>query len=279
MPTKLGEIAGCSMTRPCKYGLAMRPRRLFGFSAEPVDEAPCFFTGSITPGGCGLPSTDSLAGLVSAGKGKIQGGGAKRPSSSWMGGAIAHASMKQIRDWLLVAEKDPPRYFTLDDAEAAIPRTAYEQLVEDIKEYDAIWWGCRQMLHDLEYKSEPTAEYYKLWKRARSLCQRARGTEQPVIVDEQGRRRARDEADRLAQDALLIYFGLPEVVQRHFDERIQLPYPRDPLGGDRFRLVPLLKSILTYFPETPGKDGTAMQKLIKLALKAELHRRSSTKEE
>ena len=43
----------------------MRPRRLFGFSAEPVDEAPCFFTGSITPGGCGLPSTDSLAGLVS----------------------------------------------------------------------------------------------------------------------------------------------------------------------------------------------------------------------
>ena len=61
------------MTRPCKYGLAMRPRRLFGFSAEPVDEAPCFFTGSITPKGCGLPSTDSLAGLVLAGKGKIEG--------------------------------------------------------------------------------------------------------------------------------------------------------------------------------------------------------------
>jgi integrase len=41
---------------------------------EPVDGAPCFFTGSITPGGCGLPSTDSLSGFVSAGNRKIQGG-------------------------------------------------------------------------------------------------------------------------------------------------------------------------------------------------------------
>src|ERR1700727_1329536 len=74
MPTKLGEVAGCSITRPCECGLGLRPRRLFGFPLEPVDGAPCFFTGSIAPRGCGLPSTDSLSGFVSAGNGKIQGG-------------------------------------------------------------------------------------------------------------------------------------------------------------------------------------------------------------
>ena len=62
------------MTRPCKFGLGLRPRRLFGFRLEPVDGAPCFCTGSITLGGCGLPSTDSFTGLVSADNGKIQGG-------------------------------------------------------------------------------------------------------------------------------------------------------------------------------------------------------------
>ena len=56
------------MTRPCECGLDSRPRRLFGFPLEPVDGAPCFFSGSIAPGGCGLPSTDSLAGFVSAGQ-------------------------------------------------------------------------------------------------------------------------------------------------------------------------------------------------------------------
>ncbi len=59
------------MTRPCICGLAWRPRRLFGFSAEQVDGAPCFFTGSVALGACGLPSTNSLTGLVSAGKRKI----------------------------------------------------------------------------------------------------------------------------------------------------------------------------------------------------------------
>ena len=63
---KLGEVAGCSLTRPCKCGLASRPRRLFGFSTEPVDGAPCFCTGSIPLGGSGLPSTDSLSGFVPA---------------------------------------------------------------------------------------------------------------------------------------------------------------------------------------------------------------------
>src|SRR6201995_4721263 len=74
MPMKVGEVAGCSMTRPCKCGLASRPRRLFGFSMEPVDGAPCFCTGSIALGGSGLPSTDSLSGFVPAGNGKIRGG-------------------------------------------------------------------------------------------------------------------------------------------------------------------------------------------------------------
>ncbi len=63
------------MTRPCECGLDWRPKRLFGLLTEPVNGAPCFFTGSIALGGCGLPSTDSLSGPVSASKGKIQGGG------------------------------------------------------------------------------------------------------------------------------------------------------------------------------------------------------------
>ena len=51
------------MTRPCECGLGLRPRRLFGFPLEPVDGAPCFFSGSLTLGGCGLPSTDRLCRL------------------------------------------------------------------------------------------------------------------------------------------------------------------------------------------------------------------------
>src|ERR1700749_4459279 len=62
------------MTRPCECGLGLRPRRFFGFSMEPVDGAPCFFSGSLTLGGCGLPSTDRLADCFVAGNGKIQGG-------------------------------------------------------------------------------------------------------------------------------------------------------------------------------------------------------------
>jgi hypothetical protein len=73
------------MTRPCECGLATRPRRLFGFLVEPVDGAPCFFTGSIALGGCGLPSTDSLSGFVSAGNNKIQGGSASIPRAMMRG--------------------------------------------------------------------------------------------------------------------------------------------------------------------------------------------------
>ena len=61
------------MTRPCECGLGLRPRRLFGFSMEPVDGAPCFFSGSLTLGACGLPSTGRLADCFVAGNGKIQG--------------------------------------------------------------------------------------------------------------------------------------------------------------------------------------------------------------
>jgi hypothetical protein len=55
------------MTRPCECGLDLRPWRLFGFRLEPVDGAPGSRTGSITQGGHGLPSTDSLAGFKPAG--------------------------------------------------------------------------------------------------------------------------------------------------------------------------------------------------------------------
>jgi hypothetical protein len=43
---------------------------------RPCECATRFFTGSNAPGGCGLPSTDSLSGFLSAGNGKIQGGSA-----------------------------------------------------------------------------------------------------------------------------------------------------------------------------------------------------------
>mgnify|MGYP007135464248 CR=1 FL=1 len=62
------------MTRPCKCGLGLRPRRLFGFAVEPGDGAPCFFSGSLALGGCGLPSADRLADCFVARNGKIQGG-------------------------------------------------------------------------------------------------------------------------------------------------------------------------------------------------------------
>jgi hypothetical protein len=61
MPTKLGTAGMRSITRPCECGLDLRPRRLFGFLMEPMDGAPCFCSGSLTLGGCGLPSTDRLA--------------------------------------------------------------------------------------------------------------------------------------------------------------------------------------------------------------------------
>jgi transposase len=41
---------------------------------EPVDGAPCFFSGLLTLGGCGLPTTDTLADCFVTGNGKIQGG-------------------------------------------------------------------------------------------------------------------------------------------------------------------------------------------------------------
>ena len=52
----------CSMTRPCEYGLAARrPKRLSGFESVRVDGAPSSVTGSLTPGGHGLPPTAKVA--------------------------------------------------------------------------------------------------------------------------------------------------------------------------------------------------------------------------
>ena len=61
------------MTRPCKCGLDLRPKRLFGFPLEPMDGAPRFFSGSLALGACGLPSIDTIAGCFASGNGKIQG--------------------------------------------------------------------------------------------------------------------------------------------------------------------------------------------------------------
>ena len=50
------------MTRPCECGLAgRRPERLFGFESWWADGAPSSDTGSLTPGGHGLPSAANLA--------------------------------------------------------------------------------------------------------------------------------------------------------------------------------------------------------------------------
>ncbi len=66
------------MTHPCIYGLAMRPRRLFGFPMEPVDGTPCSDAGSITQGASGLPSIDIVADPLTAGNRDIQGARLKR---------------------------------------------------------------------------------------------------------------------------------------------------------------------------------------------------------
>jgi len=79
----------------------VRPGRLFGFRLEPVDGAPCFLTGSLTLGGCGLPSTERLAGCFVAGNGKIQGGSsAERDQREALGRSrapIARARWEPLR--------------------------------------------------------------------------------------------------------------------------------------------------------------------------------------
>ncbi len=60
-----------------------------------MDGAPCFFSGSLTLGGCGLPSTDTLTGCFVAGNGKIQGGSsAERDQREALGRSRAGFSTK-----------------------------------------------------------------------------------------------------------------------------------------------------------------------------------------
>src|SRR3989442_4207263 len=67
------------MTRPCLCGLAVRPRRLFGFTArEAVGGAPSFRTVLSDLGGSGLPPTFTPTTLL-AGVSKIQGGRSPPP--------------------------------------------------------------------------------------------------------------------------------------------------------------------------------------------------------
>jgi hypothetical protein len=62
IPTNTGAAEERYMTRPCEYGLAgRRPERLFGFESGWADGAPSSVTGSLTPGGHGLPSAPKLA--------------------------------------------------------------------------------------------------------------------------------------------------------------------------------------------------------------------------
>lgn len=71
------------MTRPCKSGLALRPKRLFGLLLEPTDGAPCSEAGSITQGLYGLPSIGSFSGPEPVGNREIQGLAASANSSAW----------------------------------------------------------------------------------------------------------------------------------------------------------------------------------------------------
>lgn len=52
------DAGDASMTLACEYGLALRPKRLFGFSEHKADGAPNSATGSITLPCRGLPSAN-----------------------------------------------------------------------------------------------------------------------------------------------------------------------------------------------------------------------------
>jgi hypothetical protein len=86
------------MTRPCECGLGLRPRRLFRFLMEPVDGAPGFCSGSLTLGGCGLPSNERLADCFAAGNGRIQGGRKIRRSGRSRGGFSTKIHLKTDLD-------------------------------------------------------------------------------------------------------------------------------------------------------------------------------------
>src|ERR1700721_2704430 len=69
MPTK--TVRCSSIIRPCKCGLG--PERLSGCGTAVVETAPSSVSGFRAPGGRGLASTFSLAGLTPAGNADIQG--------------------------------------------------------------------------------------------------------------------------------------------------------------------------------------------------------------
>src|SRR2546425_9240727 len=97
------------MTRPCLCGLAVRPRRLFGFTArEAVGGAPSFRTVLSDLGGSGLPPTFTPTTLL-AGVSNIQGG--RSPPPSPLAGLRRQAevrlerapALRELRAGLLVA--------------------------------------------------------------------------------------------------------------------------------------------------------------------------------
>src|SRR5258707_8538707 len=84
MPTK--TVRCSSITLPCKCGLG--PERLSGCGTAVVETAPSSVSGFRAPGGRGLASALSLAGLVSAANSDIQGD-APRQHQSGEGGEHA----------------------------------------------------------------------------------------------------------------------------------------------------------------------------------------------
>jgi hypothetical protein len=65
---------------------------------EPVDGAPGFCSGSLTLGGCGLPSNERLADCFAAGNGRIQGGRKIRRSGRSRGGFSTKIHLKTDLD-------------------------------------------------------------------------------------------------------------------------------------------------------------------------------------
>src|SRR5262245_7569038 len=72
MPTTTLSLISI-LSHPCLSGLALRPRRLFGFDGT-ADGDPCPPTGLVSLRCCGLPSATAAVAIPQADKAKLQGG-------------------------------------------------------------------------------------------------------------------------------------------------------------------------------------------------------------
>src|ERR1700722_16154787 len=104
MPTK--TVRCSSITLPCKCGLG--PERLSGCGTAGVETAPSSVSGFRAPGGRGLASTFSLAGLVSAGNSDIQGGPTLSQTRTRLNGLVGFA----LLDGGIVDQSGAPQDFS-----------------------------------------------------------------------------------------------------------------------------------------------------------------------